>query len=185
MLVQERAGQPLGAIVPGYRERLGSLKKKLRIGVISDTHGLLRNEIYGVFKGVDEILHAGDVGDPAILSELEVIAPVSAVYGNVDGWELRKDLPETLELERLGYKIAMIHGHQWAAPQVPDLIERFPDAAVVIFGHTHRPLVQRVGSTLVVNPGSAGHRRFSLPVSAVLLNLTAKKLPEAKLLKLS
>ncbi|UCF19244.1 MAG: metallophosphoesterase family protein [Gemmatimonadota bacterium] len=161
------------------------MKRKLRIGVISDTHGLLRNEVYGAFKGVDEILHAGDVGDAGILHELEVIAPVHAVYGNVDGWELRKDLPETLEMERLGRKIAMIHGHQWATPQVPDLIERFAGAAVVIFGHTHRPLVQQVGGTLVVNPGSAGHRRFSLPVSAVLLTLTTKTPPEAKILDLS
>jgi predicted phosphodiesterase len=78
----------------------------------------------------------------------------------------------------------MIHGHQWGAPKATDLIERFPDYSVIVFGHTHQPLVERIGQTLVVNPGSAGHRRFSLPVTAALLTLTGKGKPDVKLLSL-
>ena len=73
----------------------------MRIGLIADTHGLLRNEVYAVFEGVDEIIHAGDVGDPSILGELEIIAPVQAVFGNVDGWDVREAAVEALELEHV------------------------------------------------------------------------------------
>lgn len=156
----------------------------MRIGLLSDTHGLLRNELYGVFEAVDEILHAGDVGDPAILEELGVIAPVLAVTGNVDGWDLGPGVPEELKLERLGHKLAVIHGHQWGSPKVQDLIDRYPDYSVVVYGHTHEPLLRREEGVLVVNPGSAGHRRFNKPVSAGILTLAEGRPAEARLVDL-
>lgn len=156
-----------------------------RLGLISDTHGLLRNEVYAAFEGVSEILHAGDIGDPAILTELEILAPVHAVFGNVDGWELRERLPETQELERLGHSIAVIHGHQWGSPAVADLVERYRGYSVVVYGHTHRPLIETVDGTLVVNPGSAGQARFGIPASAALLTLTRGGPPAAQLLQLA
>lgn len=156
----------------------------LRIGLIADTHGLLRNDVYAAFEGVDEILHAGDVGDAAILAELELIAPVQAVYGNVDDAEIRAALPERVELERLGHGLALIHGHQWGSPRVEDLVTAFPAASVIIYGHTHRPLVTRVAGTLVVNPGSAGQQRFRQPVSAALLLLSRGRPPAARLVDL-
>lgn len=158
--------------------------KAMRIGLISDTHGLLRNEVYGVFEGVDEILHAGDVGDPAILTELEVIAPVRAVFGNVDGWEVRDVVPETQEIDRVGHLIAVVHGHQWGSPKVTDLSEAYHDFSVVVYGHTHVPLVEQSAGPLVVNPGSAGHQRFNKPVTAAILSLQHDRPPSARLIDL-
>jgi putative phosphoesterase len=146
---------------------------------------LLRNEVYAAFDGVDEILHAGDVGDPSILTELEVVAPVHAVYGNVDGWDLRERLAETLLLERLGHRLAVVHGHQWRSPRPVGLVERYPGVSVIVYGHTHHPLIEWVDGTLVINPGSAGRRRFGKPISAALLQLERARPPVAKLLDLS
>ncbi len=160
------------------------LSQRLRIGVISDTHGLLRNQVYAAFEGVGEILHAGDVGDPAILAELAVIAPVHAVYGNVDGWDVRQQAGESLELERLGHRIAMIHGHQWGSPKVKDLTAAYPGFSVVVYGHTHQPLIEKTAGPLLVNPGSAGHRRFGQPVSAAILTLDHDRQPAARLVEL-
>lgn len=164
----------------------GRVSGPLRIGLISDTHGLLRNEVYAAFEGVDEILHAGDVGDLAILTELEVIAPVAAVIGNVDGWDVRQAWPEKQQLERLGHRIAVVHGHQFGrgSPKVKDLAEAFPDFSVVVYGHTHRPLVEKTAGPLVVNPGSAGRRRFGAPVTAAVLTLGPERPPAARLIDL-
>ncbi len=160
------------------------MSEKLLIGLVSDTHGLLRNEVYAAFDGVDEIFHAGDVGDPSILTELEVIAPVQAVYGNVDGWDIRDRLPETIEVERLGHRIAVVHGHQWGSPRTEDLVDAYPDFSVIVYGHTHQPLVEATPGILVVNPGSAGQRRFGRPVSTGLLALERGRPPVAKLIDL-
>jgi putative phosphoesterase len=160
------------------------VSEKLLIGLVSDTHGLLRNEVYAAFDGVDEIFHAGDVGDPSILTELEVIAPVQAVYGNVDGWDIRDRLPETIEVERLGHRIAVVHGHQWGSPRTEDLVDAYPDFSVIVYGHTHQPLVEATPGILVVNPGSAGQRRFGRPVSTGLLALERGRPPVAKLIDL-
>ncbi len=124
------------------------------------------------------------MGDPAILEELEVIAPVRAVFGNVDGFDVRNDAPERLELERAGHRIAVVHGHQWGSPRVSDLAEAFHDFAVVVYGHTHHPLIERTDGPLVVNPGSAGQRRFGKPVSAALLELSRDRQPAARLVDL-
>lgn len=160
------------------------MRNTLLIGLLSDTHGLLRNEVYAAFEGVDEILHAGDVGDPAILTELEVIAPVHAVLGNVDGWELRQQVSESLELERLGHRIAVVHGHQWGSPKVKDLFEAYRDFSVVVYGHTHQPLIEKTAGPLVVNPGSAGHGRFGDPVTAAILTVERQIEPSASLVDL-
>ena len=140
----------------------------MRIGIISDTHGLLRPQVFDVFAGVAHILHAGDVGDPDILTALEAIAPVTAVWGNVDGWELRGRIPEVARMELGGVAIAMLHGMQLGSPTPERAAAAHPDAGLVVFGHSHRPIVRQVGPVLAVNPGSAGPRRFKDPITAAL-----------------
>ena len=143
----------------------------MKIGIISDTHGLLRAQVFEVFKGVDHILHAGDVGDPEILTELEAIAPVTAVWGNVDGFEIRKRVPEVARLELEGVQIAIVHGMQFGSPTPQKVAAAYPDAGLVVFGHSHRPLIQQTGPALAVNPGSAGPRRFRDPVTVAIAEI--------------
>jgi putative phosphoesterase len=142
------------------------------------------HRVYAAFEGVDEILHAGDIGDPSIITELEVIAPVHAVYGNVDGWDVRQQVGESVELERHGHRIAMVHGHQWGSPKVKDLVEAYPDFSAVVFGHTHQSLIEKTSGPLVVNPGSAGHQSFGNPVTAAILTLERHLEPSARLIDL-
>jgi putative phosphoesterase len=120
-----------------------------------------------VFAGVEHIVHGGDVGSDEVLAGLEAIGPVTAVRGNVDGVLLRR-LPETAELELAGMRIGVIHGDQLARRTAPVVAARFPDAGLVVFGHSHKPSVERVEDTLVVNPGSAGRQRFGGPVTVAL-----------------
>jgi uncharacterized protein len=124
---------------------------------------------------VDRIVHAGDVGDPDILIELGVIAPVTAVWGNVD-YELRSKLPETARLELGGVPIAVMHGQQLGSPTPARVVAALPGAGLVVFGHSHRPLIEWVGQTLAVNPGSAGPKRFSLPVTVAIVEIEEGKL---------
>jgi putative phosphoesterase len=98
----------------------------MRIGVISDTHGLLRPEVFDVFQDVDHILHGGDVGSVELLTELEAIAPVTAVYGNTDGWDLRARLPQVASLELDGFDIVVTHGDQLGTPTPEKLHAAFP-----------------------------------------------------------
>lgn len=156
----------------------------MRVGVLSDTHGLLRNEIYGAFEDVEHIVHAGDVGDPAILTELEVLAPVTAVAGNVDGWATGTALRDEAVIELAGARLAVVHGHRWGSPRVEDLLAAYPDADVILYGHTHRALCERHGRRLVLNPGSAGPARFGHAVTAALLTLEAGRPPEARIVTL-
>lgn len=146
-----------------------------RIGIISDTHGLLRPEVFQAFADVDHILHAGDVGDLDILTELEAIAPVTAVWGNVDGMGVRARLPEAAEIDLAGLRVAIIHGHQFAAPTPRLVAERFPGRDLIVFGHSHQAEIERVGDSLVVNPGSAGPRRFTLGVTVAVGEITSGK----------
>lgn len=135
----------------------------VRVGVISDTHGLLRPEVPGLLSGSDLILHAGDVGDPSVLEALRDIAPVRAVRGNVDGGALR-DLPLTEAVQVAGHLLYMIH--------ILDDLDLDPVAAevgVVIHGHTHRSRNDRVDGVHYLNPGSIGPRRFDLPVTMARL----------------
>jgi uncharacterized protein len=140
----------------------------MRVGIISDTHNLLRPEVFDHFAGVEHILHAGDVGDPDILLELETIAPVTAVWGNTDGWSLRQRLQEVAHLELAGVRVVVIHGQQWGSPTPQMAARAYPDADLVVFGHSHKAEIERVGSVLAVNPGSAGPVRFGVaPTLAV------------------
>jgi putative phosphoesterase len=143
----------------------------MKIGIISDTHGLLRAQVFDVFQGVEHILHAGDVGDPDILTELAAIAPVTAVWGNVDGMDLRARIPEIARLELGGARIVMLHGMQLGSPTPQKAAAAHPDAGLVVFGHSHRPIIQQVGPTLAVNPGSAGPRRFKDPVTVAIAEI--------------
>ncbi len=139
------------------------------IGLISDTHGLLRPEVFSALEGVSEILHAGDVGDD-VLSELNTIAPTRAVYGNTDA-PGRADLSQRLELMIGNIRVLVTHGHEVGVPTPEKLVETYPTAEVIVYGHTHKPMVTRVGNTLVVNPGAAGPRRFELVPSVAILSI--------------
>lgn len=158
----------------------------MRLGIIADTHGLLRPEVFEVFAEVDRILHAGDIGSPDLLTELEAIAPVTAVYGNCDGFDLRSRVPAVVETRIEGLDFLLIHGDQFGQP-TPDRIHRaYPDAEVIIYGHTHRPLLTTVDLVVtVMNPGGAGHRRFDLPPSVGIMELEAGLPPRARLVPLT
>ena len=137
-----------------------------RIGVISDTHGLLRPEAVQALAGVVHIVHAGDIGSPEVIEELRQIAPVTAVRGNNDKGAWAREIPETDVLEMEGHSIFVLH----------DLNELDLDPAaagfsVVVSGHSHKPARKEVDGVLFLNPGSAGPRRFKLPVSLAILEV--------------
>jgi putative phosphoesterase len=158
----------------------------MRIGVIADTHGLLRPEVFEVFREVDHIVHAGDVGPPALLDELQVIAPVTAVYGNTDGPELRRRVPRVARLELDGFTIVVTHGDEFGSPTPDKLQAAFPDAEIIVYGHTHRPLLTLVDVVVtVMNPGGAGPRRFDLPASVGILELEPGIPPRGRLVPLT
>jgi uncharacterized protein len=139
------------------------------IGLISDTHGLVRPDVFVAFDGVDLILHAGDVGGREVLHILSKIAPVQAVRGNTDMPDdpsLTAQFAETLD----GVTVHVSHGHELGSPTPARLLARY-DADVLVFGHTHRALVEYAGSRLVVNPGAAGPRRFHLMPSVARLTI--------------
>ncbi|MCC4615006.1 metallophosphatase family protein [Xanthomonas campestris pv. asclepiadis] len=129
----------------------------LRIGLISDTHGLLRPEALAALQGCAAIIHAGDVGKPEILTALGALAPLHAIAGNIDNTPWAAQLPETLDLLIAGVRIHVLHDLKTLAADVA--------ADVIISGHSHKPAVQTRDGVLYVNPGSAGPRRFSLPIS--------------------
>lgn len=157
----------------------------MRLGIISDTHGLLRPEVFDAFAGVDHILHAGDVGPLDLLTELEAIAPVTAVYGNTDRWDVRARLPQVARVELDGFRIVVTHGDQLGSPTPEKLNAAFPEAEIIIYGHTHRPLLTLVDIVVtVMNPGGAGARRFSLPPSVGIMELEAGIPPRARLVPL-
>lgn len=155
------------------------------LGLISDTHGFLRSEVFGHFEDVDRVLHAGDVGPPELLTELEVIAPVTAVWGNTDGSELRQRLPEIAELELEGRRIVVVHGHQLGSPKPDGLRRAHPDADVIVYGHTHWARVDERDGRLTVNPGAAGHARFRTKPSVALLTLAPDARPEVRIIRLT
>ncbi len=145
----------------------------MRLGVISDTHGVLRPQVFEIFKEVDHILHGGDVGRSDLLVELRALAPVTAVYGNSDGFELRSQLPQVAEIELDGF------------PNPTKLHEAFPGAEIIIFGHSHRPLLELVDKTVtVMNPGGAGAPRFGIAPSVGILELEAGIPPRGRIVAL-
>jgi uncharacterized protein len=134
------------------------------LGVISDTHGLLRPEVPPLFKGVGAILHAGDIGSPEILESLQTIAPVYAVRGNNDEGAWARRIPESQAVRSGPVRIYLLHNIKELKPET--LKANFH---VVISGHSHRPSIEKRGETLFLNPGSAGPRRFKLPISLAKL----------------
>jgi len=157
----------------------------VRLGIIADTHGLLRPEVFEVFSRVDRILHAGDIGPPELLIELETLAPVTAVYGNTDGFDIRARCPEVAELELEGLAFTLTHGDQLGSPTPAGLRQAFPGADVIVYGHTHRPLLELVDRTVtVMNPGGAGPRRFNLMPSVGIMELEPGLPPRARLVNL-
>ena len=140
----------------------------MKIGIISDTHGLLRPEAVERLAGVDHIIHAGDIGRPDVISELRRIAPVTAVRGNIDRDEWAAGYPQT-EFVKLGGRFFYVL-HNIAE------LDLDPVAAgidVVVSGHSHQPRIETVGGVVYLNPGSAGPRRFSLPIALATLDLSS------------
>jgi uncharacterized protein len=153
----------------------------MKVGLISDTHGKLRPRVLEVFADVDVILHAGDIGDLDIITELATIAPVHAVQGNTDDFDVRERYGESLQLELEGLAIVVAHGHLLGAPTPRLLRAHFPDCDVVVYGHTHTPLIDRSARPMVINPGAAGPARFNLKPSVAILELPALDVTEIPL----
>ena len=144
----------------------------VNVGVISDTHGLLRPEAVEALRGSDHILHAGDVGAPEILAELERIAPTHVIRGNVDVEPWALPLPLTRTVEIAGLAFYLIHNRA-------ELKKPPAGIAAVIFGHSHQPLIENRDGVLYFNPGSAGPRRFQLPISLGRIRIDQGKLHPA------
>ncbi len=139
-----------------------------------------------MFRGVDRILHAGDIGSPELLAELDALAPVTAVWGNTDGFEIRARIPEVVETRIEGFDFLLIHGHQLGVPSPDKLNRAYPGAEIIIFGHTHKPLLTVVDQVVtVMNPGGAGPRRFDLPASVGIMELEPGIPPRARLVPLT
>ena len=143
----------------------------MKIGIISDTHGLLRPEAVERLAGVDHILHAGDIGDAAVIEGLRRIAAVTAIRGNVDRGPWAMAYPQTRHLALGGRSIYLLHDLK--------ALDVDPGAAgidIVVSGHSHQPKIATVGGVLYLNPGSAGPRRFSLPIALATLEVTGDTL---------
>lgn len=150
----------------------------MRIGVISDTHGLLRPEALAALQGCERIIHAGDIGKPEVLDGLRRLAQLDAIRGNVDSGDWAAAIPETLDLHIGGLRVYVTHdiktmGFDPAAERVD----------VVIAGHSHQPKIEQADGVLYLNPGSAGRRRFKLPISLALLDIEDGQ-PRAQLVTL-
>lgn len=141
------------------------------IGLVSDTHGCLRDELLDHLRGVETILHAGDVGGIGIIQRLQDVAPVVGVWGNTDDGGLRRLLPEVAHVELQGRLFVVLHGHQLSHPVPAEFCAAYPEADVIVHGHTHVPCEERVSSQLVVNPGAAGPTRFGLRPSVATIRL--------------
>lgn len=146
----------------------------MKVGVISDTHGYCHSRVFHVFDGVDLILHAGDIGNETVIADLEALAPVEAVVGNVDGPPLTERYPTLAEVSLAGHLVLMVH--QGGPPErlseeLKTLVEERKPAALV-FGHTHLPLARHQAGVLYLNPGYAGWQRFGWRRSVAVLNIT-------------
>jgi len=150
------------------------------VGVISDTHGLLRPEVLKLFKDVDLIVHAGDIGKPEILDELRKLAPVVAVRGNNDNGPWANRIPESATVTVAGASIFVIH-------DLKELTSLHPSvkADVIVSGHSHKPAIERRDSVLYLNPGSAGPRRFKLPICVARLSIRHQSRPVARLIEIT
>jgi putative phosphoesterase len=140
------------------------------VGLIADTHGLVRPSVFAALEGVELILHAGDVGE-GVLEDLQTIAPVLAVLGNTD-WPGTPGLVESIDRVVEGVRVHVSHGHELGAPTPERLLEAY-DADVIVYGHTHKQLVVQLDGRWVVNPGAAGPRRFKLHPSVARMRIDA------------
>ncbi|MBN1540849.1 metallophosphoesterase family protein [candidate division KSB1 bacterium] len=157
----------------------GEARDRIKIGILSDTHGTLPAEIFTAFDGVDRIIHAGDIGSMTIIAELTALAPVTAVYGNCDDWSVRSHLKPATSFSCLGFDIQISHFPR-------DLRESVdPDHTLIVWGHTHRAEIRRSKAGLVINPGSACKPRGDEPATVALLTLAADKPPRAKIVELA
>ena len=143
------------------------------VGLISDTHGLLRPSVHDALKGVSIILHAGDVGGAEILDELRIIAPVYAVFGNTDPIG-DPNLTQEVIVPVADIEVHVSHGHELGSPTPDKLLSAYPQQ-VLVYGHTHKQMVTRGDGRLVVNPGAAGPRRFDLSPSVARLTVTGQQ----------
>ena len=140
-----------------------------RIGIISDTHGLLRPEAIDALRGCDHLLHAGDVGKPEILTQLAAIAPLTAIRGNIDHWA--HELPDTLSVTLFGKVFYLLHDRNSL-----DIDPAKQGIDVVVTGHSHKPALCQQGSPIYLNPGSAGPRRFKLPITLAIASIDDTKI---------
>jgi len=154
-------------------------KRSLLIGVLSDTHGLLRPEVLPLLEGSDHILHLGDVGDPEILGALAKLAPVTAIRGNIDTHGPCAHLPEAEIVTLAGREFYMLHDVQQL-----DLDPSAAGFAAVLYGHSHKPEIRRHKGVLYMNPGSCGPRRFQLPITCGQITIDEKGQIETKILNL-
>lgn len=142
----------------------------MRVGVISDTHNLLRPRVLERLAGCERILHAGDVGDLEILEPLRRIAPVAAIRGNTDAGATAAGLPDTLEGDLAGLPFGMVHRRE-------DIDRKWPGRLrLVVFGHSHRPELEWRGDCLLLNPGACGQRRFHLPLTLAILTVADNRI---------
>jgi len=146
---------------------------------------MLRPAVEDVFRGVDRIVHCGDVGSPRILDQLALLAPVSAAYGNTDGYDVRARSTKVVRLEDKGVVTIAMHGDQFGIPTARILVDEFPDADILLFGHTHKPLIEYPGGSVVVmNPGAAGAVRCSCRPSVGIIELGDGFPPVARIVPL-
>jgi len=145
---------------------MAAARPSLRVGVIADTHGVLRREAVVALRGAQLIIHAGDIGRPEVLEQLRAIAPIVAVRGNIDRQDWAADLPTAASVCVTDARLFILHDIAELAPDLPPA-----GFAAVIHGHSHRPQIAARGNVLLLNPGSAGPRRFKLPVSVARLRV--------------
>jgi putative phosphoesterase len=147
----------------------------MRVGILADTHGLLRPRVLELLDGCERILHAGDVGDGAVLAQLSQLAPVSAVRGNVDRSRELASLPDSIAGELAGLPFRMTHRREDVEPGWP------AELRLIVYGHSHRPEVGWQGRCLLLNPGACGPRRFHLPLTVALVTVAGERLlPEIR-----
>lgn len=159
-----------GAIVSAAPPSVRAASRSV-VGLISDTHGLMRPEALAALKGVSHIIHAGDIGSPAILEQLRALAPVTAVRGNNDDAPWARKLPLTATIALASHVLFVVHEiAHLRSHRLP------PGTAAVIAGHSHQPRIESRDGVLYVNPGSAGPRRFKLPVSVATLAISGRKI---------
>jgi uncharacterized protein len=156
----------VGATIRPHNGFVARVRNPKVIGLISDTHGLLRPQALAALRGSDLIIHAGDVGDPEILEKLKTLAPVFAVRGNIDTEPWARALPETEVVEAGAATIYVLHD-----VHALDLDPAAAGFHIVVSGHSHKPARTEKGGVIYLNPGSAGPRRFDLPVTVALLRL--------------